>query len=570
MLDHHIFSSKFKLNFFFLTIFLIFLGIYEIFAIILLPIFILLLTNYNIFLEKISNYKLLEFVLKLNQQEIIIYLCTLIFFVFFSKNLLLSFFLIIEARFLKKFKVNLSVKLFNKYLSVPYINFIELSPSELLKNVITECEQIKVLVHESILCLKEIFVLIFIFSLFYFINSSDILIFFFVLIFLTVIFYFLIKNIINKKGKLLQLYNTSQIIAFNNPIRSIKDTKIYNLKDFFTKIFYSKINHYENNNIFMHVFGYLPKIILETIGAFGLVIVVFVLYHNNSSTEIFISKLVLLAVCFARFVPAFSILNSAVTKLIFRKISYNLIQNEFEKYEILKKKNESITQNILNSDKHFKIQINNLSFKYLLSKKYVFHKLNIEITSPICLGIVGESGAGKSTFIDIFLGFLTNYEGSILINGKELREIVNDWQKHLSLVSQKVFLIEDSIKENILYGSSNYDEKLFRKITEITFLDKIIDKLPNFENTHLGYDGSLVSGGQAQRIGLARALYKNRPILILDEATNALDLDLESKILKNIKMLEKKIIIIVGHRKESLAYCDRIFSIKNNMIEEII
>ena len=127
MLDHHIFSSKFKLNFFFLTIFLIFLGIYEIFAIILLPIFILLLTNYNIFLEKISNYKLLEFVLKLNQQEIVIYLCSLIFFVFFSKNLLLSFFLIIEARFLKKFKVNLSVKLFNKYLSVPYINFIELN-----------------------------------------------------------------------------------------------------------------------------------------------------------------------------------------------------------------------------------------------------------------------------------------------------------------------------------------------------------------------------------------------------------------------------------------------------------
>jgi ABC-type bacteriocin/lantibiotic exporter with double-glycine peptidase domain len=528
------------------------------------------LTNYNTFLEKVSNYELLEFVLNLNQQEIVIYLCVLIFFVFFSKNLLLSFFLLLEAQFLKKFKVNLSVKLFNKYLSVPYINFIELSPSELLKNVIIECEQIKVLVHESILCLKEIFVILFIFFLFYFINSSDILIFFFVLIFLTFIFYFLIKNIIKKKGKLLQLYNTSQIIAFNNPIRSIKDTKIYNLENFFSKIFYSKIYHYENNNIFMHVFGYLPKIILETIAAFGLVIVVILLYNHNSTTEIFISKLVLFAVCFVRFIPAFSILNSAVTKLIFRKISYNLIQREFGKYEILKIKEESNTQNILNVNNNFRIKISNLSFKYLLSEKYIFQKLNIEITSPICLGIVGESGVGKSTFLDIFLGFLTTYEGSILINGKELREVINDWQKHLSLVSQKVFLIEDSIKENILYGSGNYDEKLFRKITEITFLDKIIDKLPNFENTHLGYDGSLVSGGQAQRIGLARALYKNKPILILDEATNALDLDLENKILKNIKMLEKKIIIIVGHRKESLAYCDRIFSIKSNMIEEII
>jgi ABC-type bacteriocin/lantibiotic exporter with double-glycine peptidase domain len=505
----------------------------------------------------------------MQQQEIIIYFSILIFFVFLSKNLLLAFFLIVEAKFLKKFKLNLSLKLFNKYLSIPYINFVELSPSELLKNVITECEQIKVLIHESILCLKEIFVLIFIFILFYFIDSTDVLIFFFALIILTAIFYLLIKNTITKKGKLMQVYNTSQIVAFNNPIRSMRDVKIYNLKEFFSRIFHSKINHYENNNIFIHVFGHLPKIFLEIVGTLGLVIVLFFLYKNNLSTEIFISKLVLFAACFVRFIPAFSILNSSLTKLIFRKLSYNLVDHEFKKYET-GQKIDSSQKNILDIKKDIKIQINNLSFKYSASKQYVFQKLNVEITSPICLGIVGESGIGKSTFIDIFLGFLTKYEGSILINGNELREVINDWQKNLSLVSQKIFLIEDSIKENILYGSSSYDEKLFKKITEITFLDKIIDKLPNFENTPLGYDGSLVSGGQAQRIGLARALYKNRPILILDEATNALDLDLEAKILKNIKMLEKKIIIIVGHRKESLAYCDRIFSIKNNVIEEII
>jgi ABC-type bacteriocin/lantibiotic exporter with double-glycine peptidase domain len=569
MLNHYIFSSNFKLNFFLLSVFLIFLGVYEIFAIILLPIFILLLSNYNIFIEKISNYELLKFVLNMQQQEIIIYFSILIFFVFLSKNLLLAFFLIVEAKFLKKFKLNLSLKLFNKYLSIPYINFVELSPSELLKNVITECEQIKVLIHESILCLKEIFVLIFIFILFYFIDSTDVLIFFFALIILTAIFYLLIKNTITKKGKLMQVYNTSQIVAFNNPIRSMRDVKIYNLKEFFSRIFHSKINHYENNNIFIHVFGHLPKIFLEIVGTLGLVIVLFFLYKNNLSTEIFISKLVLFAACFVRFIPAFSILNSSLTKLIFRKLSYNLVDHEFKKYET-GQKIDSSQKNILDIKKDIKIQINNLSFKYSASKQYVFQKLNVEITSPICLGIVGESGIGKSTFIDIFLGFLTKYEGSILINGNELREVINDWQKNLSLVSQKIFLIEDSIKENILYGSSSYDEKLFKKITEITFLDKIIDKLPNFENTPLGYDGSLVSGGQAQRIGLARALYKNRPILILDEATNALDLDLEAKILKNIKMLEKKIIIIVGHRKESLAYCDRIFSIKNNVIEEII
>jgi ABC-type bacteriocin/lantibiotic exporter with double-glycine peptidase domain len=533
------------------------------------PIFLLVLSNYNLFLEKISEYELLKFVLQLNQQEIIIYLGLLIAFVYLSKNLLLSFFYLIESRFLQKFKVDLSVRLFDKYLDIPYINYIQLSPSQLLKNVLVECEQIKILVHESIICLKEIFVLFLIFILFYIVNSSDVLFFFFLLSFLTVVFYLSIKSVIKKKGKLSQHFNALQIVAFNNPIRSIKDIKIYNLKYYFSKIFYSKINNYEKNSTFINLLGYLPKIFLEIVGTFGLVIVVFVLFKNNSSTEIFISKLILFAVCFVRFIPAFSILSTASTKIIFRKLSYNLIKQELKKYEIVRKEESSI-HNVLDVKKNIKIRINNLSFKYSLSNKYIFKNLNLEIDSPICLGIIGESGVGKTTFLDIFLGLLSNYEGSFLINGKELRVTTNYWQKELSYVSQKSFLIEGTIKENILYGSSNYDEQLFKKITDITFLDEIINKLPNLNNTHLGYDGSLVSGGQAQRIGLARALYKNKPILILDESTNALDIDLENKILKNIKMLGKKMIIIVSHRKESLDICDKIISINNNSIKEII
>jgi ABC-type bacteriocin/lantibiotic exporter with double-glycine peptidase domain len=395
------------------------------------------------------------------------------------------------------------------------------------------------------------------------------LFFFFLLSFLTVVFYLSIKSVIKKKGKLSQHFNALQIVAFNNPIRSIKDIKIYNLKYYFSKIFYSKINNYEKNSTFINLLGYLPKIFLEIVGTFGLVIVVFVLFKNNSSTEIFISKLILFAVCFVRFIPAFSILSTASTKIIFRKLSYNLIKQELKKYEIVRKEESSI-HNVLDVKKNIKIRINNLSFKYSLSNKYIFKNLNLEIDSPICLGIIGESGVGKTTFLDIFLGLLSNYEGSFLINGKELRVTTNYWQKELSYVSQKSFLIEGTIKENILYGSSNYDEQLFKKITDITFLDEIINKLPNLNNTHLGYDGSLVSGGQAQRIGLARALYKNKPILILDESTNALDIDLENKILKNIKMLGKKMIIIVSHRKESLDICDKIISINNNSIKEII
>ena len=569
MLYNQIFTKNFKIKFIIISFVLILLSFYELFSLLLFPAFILMLTNKNFFFESINDYILLNFVKDLAYQELVIYFGFLIFFVFISKNALITLFLIYEANFLKKFKIDLTSKLMKVYLEIPFVKFIKLSPPELLRNVTAECEQIKVMIHELFLSLKEIFVLITILIFLFISNSPDVLIFFSFLIIITAIFYLFIKNILKKKGKLIQIFNASQIQAFNNPINSIRDTIIYNLSNYFKKIFNEKVSNFEKHNMFMNIMGYMPKILLEVFGVIGLVIIIYILSLTSQTNEIFLAKLILFAVCFVRFIPAFSIINSAMTKLIFRKVSLDLINNELIKFNN-KKTTNSEQKSKQKIEENIDIMINNLSFKYPDSNFKTIENLNLKINSPSIIGIVGESGSGKTTFIDIFLGLLSNYDGSFKINNFELKDNFKLWQKRLSFVSQKIFLLQDTIKNNIIYGSDKFDENLFKQVVNYTNLEKVINELPDFENASTGHDGNLISGGQAQRIGIARALYKNNPILILDEATNALDVELERKILNNINKLSKKIILIVSHRKETLLNCDHIYEFKDKKLTKIV
>ena len=332
MLYNQIFTKNFKIKFIIISFVLILLSFYELFSLLLFPAFILMLTNKDFFFESINDYILLNFVKDLAYQELVIYFGFLIFFVFISKNALITLFLVYEANFLKKFKIDLTSKLMKVYLEIPFVKFIKLSPPELLRNVTAECEQIKVMIHELFLSLKEIFVLITILIFLFISNSPDVLIFFSFLIIITAIFYLFIKNILKKKGKLIQIFNASQIQAFNNPINSIRDTIIYNLSNYFKKIFNEKVSNFEKHNMFMNIMGYMPKILLEVFGVIGLVIIIYILSLTSQTNEIFLAKLILFAVCFVRFIPAFSIINSAMTKLIFRKVSLDLINNELIKF----------------------------------------------------------------------------------------------------------------------------------------------------------------------------------------------------------------------------------------------
>jgi len=202
----------------------------------------------------------------------------------------------------------------------------------------------------------------------------------------------------------------------------------------------------------------------------------------------------------------------------------------------------------------------------------ILKNINLDIKKNETIGIKGHSGAGKSTLLNIICGLLTPSSGQILLDNNDISKVYRSYQRKIGYVPQKIYLVDDSIIKNIIFGQSKkeFNYNLFDNVIKKSNLKEFIDNLKNKEETIIGERGSKLSGGQQQRIGIARALYKKPEIIIFDEATNALDVNSENEILKTINALKKdNTIIIVSHKDSVLDYCDRIFEIKNKTIFKI-
>ena len=198
--------------------------------------------------------------------------------------------------------------------------------------------------------------------------------------------------------------------------------------------------------------------------------------------------------------------------------------------------------------------------------------VNLTIKKNEFVGIVGETGVGKSTFVDLLIGLMIPDSGTITVDGLDINKDLNSWKKHLGYVPQNFYLLDDSIKKNIAFG---YEEnKISKSKVENTInqsqLSSFIKNLKNGLESRVGEHGVKISGGEKQRIAIARALYNDPDILIFDEATSSLDIDTEKKILETLIQLKKiKTVIIITHRTSSLKICDRVFNIQNETIKEI-
>ena len=218
-----------------------------------------------------------------------------------------------------------------------------------------------------------------------------------------------------------------------------------------------------------------------------------------------------------------------------------------------------------NLQKFNEISLDNISFKYEASNRYIFNNLNVKILNGSKIAILGSSGIGKTTFIDILIGIMTPTKGKVLINNLEDTQL---WKTtFMYYIPQKVFLIKGSLKENILFGSKTLNNELYKKILEITGINKTMLMNKENQNIEIMEDGANLSGGQKQRISLARALYNQKQILIIDEGTNSLDLKSEREILKNIFLNFPDItILFVTHRDSNTdIFKERYFFQENNL-----
>tara|TARA_B100001027_G_C16184945_1_gene293295 strand:- start:38 stop:844 length:807 start_codon:yes stop_codon:yes gene_type:complete len=263
--------------------------------------------------------------------------------------------------------------------------------------------------------------------------------------------------------------------------------------------------------------------------------------------------------------PGFNNISLSILNIKKTTPNFDYILNE---YNSLEEKSEEIFNNFETKDMNFKksIIIKDLKFKYPHSKKYVIDRFNLEIYAGEKFGIIGKSGSGKTTLINLISGLLKPSDGKIYIDDIDLEDIDQRWKNLIGYVHQDTFILNDTIKNNIAFGNydkNDYDKKILVALKKAQ-IDKFVNSLEKGINTKMSDNGKNLSGGQRQRLGIARAIYNDPQLIILDEATNSLDIETEINFIDEIfSNSREKTIIFISHKIRSLNKCDRIFDLTN-------
>lgn len=342
---------------------------------------------------------------------------------------------------------------------------------------------------------------------------------------------------------------------------SAKETKVMQREDFFISQYDKSYSKYNNAQKDYMLIQRVPKAIIEffTIGGMLLLIAVKMILHSDTSS--IIPTLGVLALAAVRLMPC---LNQIIGLVNITKFNMPIYNEMYEDLMIVRNKKDLEEQNgAMNTNEvlkfNDKISVQNLSFAYPSKDKNVLTDVSFEIPKGAFCGIVGPSGAGKTTFVDILLGLLPPNAGNIFVDGQDIYKNISGWLNNIAYVPQSIYLIDGSIRDNIAFGIApeDIDDAQIEKVLKMAELYDFVQTLPQKENTNAGDRGAKLSGGQKQRIGIARALYHNPNVLVLDEATSALDNETEKQITKTILKLKGQITIIsIAHRLSTLEDCD--------------
>ena len=364
---------------------------------------------------------------------------------------------------------------------------------------------------------------------------------------------------------------TTQIIY--ETFGSIKDLKVLNKENEIIDLFIKKINIFEKNLLYFSYFEKLPRIFLELSSITLISLICFFYLRLDQNYNILIPTLSLLAVSFMRFAPAFG---SIVQSIYYMKLydpTVDLIFSELKNIEnnqTYKLKDLSMYLNNENivSEKNCLV-LDKITFSYPGNKLKVINDISLNISRGSIVGISGKTGAGKSTLFHLMLGLLTPQEGNIFYMGKNIFKDLDTWREEIGYISQNIYLLDDSIKKNITFNfiDENYDIIKLRHAIKIAGLEDKINSLEKGFDSKTGVEGLKFSGGERQRIAIARAVYRNPNILFMDESTSALDDNTEELVMNNLlNYFTGKTIIMIAHRKSTINRCKEVWYLQDGKL----
>ena len=366
---------------------------------------------------------------------------------------------------------------------------------------------------------------------------------------------------ISKQAKIQNDFAAGYIKCVNQGLGAIKETKVMRKEKYFLEEFSRTYQQYGEANRKYLFINQLPRMIIETMVVSGLLVMIVAKLAIGGTPEEIVPLLGVLALAAFRLMPSANRIVNLFNTIKFQQpLFYELYPELMDIKERQESRKESYYLSLQPKLKFEKsIQVNKLRFAYPEGREDVLRDVSFTIGKGDFAGIIGPSGAGKTTFVDILLGLLKPSDGNIKVDGQDIFDNIRSWQANLAYVPQSIYLIDGSVKENIALGVApeDIDNARIEKSLHMAELYDFVSDLPEGMETRVGERGVKLSGGQRQRIGIARALYQQPEVLILDEATSALDNDTEKSITDTILKLKGQITIIaIAHRLSTLAECD--------------
>lgn len=384
----------------------------------------------------------------------------------------------------------------------------------------------------------------------------------------------ILKPIMRKAGEENQDYYSGLYKWIDQSVMGIKEIKIAGKENYFINEYAKCGAGYVSAVQRYNLYNATPRLLIEAVAIAGMILYVMMRLLKGAGVEDIMAQIGLLAVAAMRLIPCANRINNHLTSISYFEPFFMGVSDHLR--EEIRDKNinydqASYQKNVEVEKLEIKerIELKDIVYKYPGTEALIFDHADMEIPVGRSVGIVGTSGAGKTTIVDILLGLLQLQSGEILADGIEVRAHYRSFLKNVGYIPQTIFMIDSTIRKNVAFGCRDEDiedEKVWRALKEAQ-LDEFVRGLPEGLDTGIGERGIRLSGGQRQRIGIARALFEDPEVLVLDEATSALDNETEAAIMDSINRLHgKKTLIIIAHRLQTIEKCDMVYRVENGKV----
>ncbi len=501
-----------------------------------------------------------------NNQQFLFILGVFVFLLLIISLIFKSLTTYAQVRFIQFREFSISKRLVEGYIHQPYSWYLNRNSSDLGKTILSEVQQVVLnglnplleLIAKGAITLSLIILLL--------IVDPQLTIIVGLLLggAYTLIFYF-VRHYVNKIGIKRLKSNQSRFIIVGEAFSAIKEVKVNRLEKIYTKQFSNSAINYAKSQASVLVISQLPRFILEAIAFGGVLLIILYMMSQTGSFNSALPIVALYVFAGYRLMPALQQIYSSFTQLTFISPSLNKLYLDFKNL----KEVDSYQHVDFTFNKN--IFLKNIYFNYPNTSRTALKNLTLTVPSKSTIGLVGATGSGKTTTVDIILGLLEANKGTLEVDGRVITNLnTRSWQRLIGYVPQNIYLADDSIAANIAFGveAKDIDYAMVKKASKIANLHSfVIEELTSKYETKIGERGIRLSGGQRQRIGIARALYHNPQVLILDEATSSLDNQTEKAVMDAVNNISKDItIILIAHRLNTVKNCDIIYMLNKGEV----